>query len=505
MIMPPNSNVKFWQILPAMQNHMLLPSNMRHRICAIICIHVLICLAGTGCARKIPQYSGPAAQQAPLPDLAASYINIPVQIDLKPIYAMAERSVDTVFTSPGYPGQWIEADCATRYQYRFRRSPLRFAAAGTQVQLSFTGWYQIMGATRACAGTTVLSPWTPACRCGFEEGERNVDIQFAASFTLLPNHRLATKITRQEPRPGNKCTVCFWGQDITKVVMNGLKAELDLSKKAMEDSFGTTNLKPFLQMAWNQLSAIWTLPDLGYLSLGPSRLHMEKINVQNNLLHLNLGITATPRISFIKPETIPQVVPDLTPSGNTQGFNIHLEAALQYDSLSNVLNSYLSGKRFDLADGIFKKHIIVRNCKLYSDLYDKLVVELAFEGSHSGTAYFTGKPVYNPENKKIEIRDLSYDLKTNDFLLRTARWLFDKRIVSEINKYTSIDLAGYYDTASRTMNSWLNREWTRGIHSSGSVSELRLTGVFALREHLLVRSNCNGYLKLAVSEAAFPF
>jgi hypothetical protein len=287
--------------------------------------------------------------------------------------------------------------------------------------------------------------------------------------------------------------------------MNGLKAELDISKKAMEDSFGTINLRPFLQQAWSRLGDTWTLPDLGYLSLSPSQLHMEKINAQNNLLQLNLGITASPKLSFIKPASSVPPVPNLTPAPADQGFNIHLEAALEYDSLSRVVNGFMAGKRFEVSDGLFKKHIIVRSCRLYSDLYDKLVVEVGFEGSHSGTVYFTGKPVYDSVARKIDISDFSYDLKTNDFLLRTVRWLFDKRIVSEIKKYTSIDLSAYYDTAVHTMNNWLTREWATGVRSNGSVSNLMLTGVYAQKEHLLLRSNCKGTLEVSVTAAELRF
>lgn len=499
MIMPPRGNVKFWQILDTIirQNSVFLPSMK-------VIATLLLLWALAACGRKTILQN--TANTGPtLPSVPPSYINIPVQIHLGPVFQMAEKSVDTLFTSPGYPGRWMEPDCATRYQYRFRRSPLRFQAAGTLLQLAFTGLYQVIGSTRACVGGRVLSPWTPACRCGFDEGPRRVDIGFTASFALHPNLILATRIVREEPRPLNKCTVCFWGQDITDVVMKGMKAELDLSKKAMEDSFGTINLRPFLQLAWNRLAETYALPDLGYLSLAPSQLHMEKINAQNNLLHLNLGITASPRLSFIKPAAAVLPVPDLTPAPAEQGFNIHLDAALQYDSLSRVVNAMIAGKRFEIADGLFKKHMIVRSCKLYSNLYDKLVVELNFEGSHSGTAYFTGKPVYDSATRKIEVSDFSYDLKTNDFLLRTARWLFDKRIVSEIRKYTSIDLSSYYDTAMVSMNSWLNREWTPGIQSSGKVSNLMLTGVFAQREHLLIRSHCNGSLELTVSGAELRF
>src|SRR5688572_7811452 len=74
-----------------------------------------------------------------LDSLPESQIDIPIQVNLKPIYALAEKNVDTVFTSPNYPEGWVQADCATRYKYHFRRSPLRMTMSGMVLNLGFTG------------------------------------------------------------------------------------------------------------------------------------------------------------------------------------------------------------------------------------------------------------------------------------------------------------------------------------------------------------------------------
>ena len=98
-----------------------------------------------------------------LDSLPNSEINIPIQVNLKPVYIMAEKSVDTLFTSPNYPDDWVQEGCATRYKYVFRRSPLQMKANGTALVLGFTGFYKIIGSTRLCVNGTVVSPWTPAC------------------------------------------------------------------------------------------------------------------------------------------------------------------------------------------------------------------------------------------------------------------------------------------------------------------------------------------------------
>lgn len=437
--------------------------------------------------------------------LPESQIDIPIQINLKPVYRLAENNVDTVFTSPNYPNGWVQANCETRYKYHFRRSPLTMSMNGNTLNLSFLGYYQIVGSTRGCVGGVVISPWTSSCRCGFDEPERRVNVGFTSTFQLRPNYILHSRIVRNEPKPLDKCSVCFWGQDITNEVMKGLKAELDASKKTMEDSFALVNLRPFMQQAWNMLSDVYSIPNVGYFTLHPKKLRMQNINAKNDMLNINIGISATPVISFEKPQNAHTPVPDLNQTENSGGFNIYLEAALQYDSLSRVMNGYLVNKRFDLSDGIFKKHIIVRNTNVSGDENGNLIIRLDFDGSFDGTAYFTGKPVYNPDKKTIEVQDLDYDLKTKNLLLKTAKWLFNNRIITELKKYTSFDLTQYYDTATKTLNTWLNREWTKGISGSGNVSELKLTSVYALPQHLAIRSNCVGKLSVLVSEVSFKF
>lgn len=437
--------------------------------------------------------------------LPESQIDIPIQINLRPIYALAEKNVDTVFTSPDYPEGWVQSDCATRYKYHFRRSPLRMSMNGTTLSLAFMGYYQIVGSTRVCVSGAVLSPWTPACRCGFDEPERRVNISFNSNFQLRPDFILNSQIVRNEPKPLDKCSVCFWGQDITSEVMKGLKEELDASKRSMDSAYGRFDLRPYMQQAWNMLNDVYAIPNVGYFTLHPKKLRMENINAKNDLLNITIGISATPVVSFDRPAIALSSVPNLTNQNHAGGFNIYLEAALQYDSLSHVLNGYLVNKRFDVGEGIFKKHIVIQNTTVSGDDNGNMNIRVDFTGSFDGTAYFIGKPVYNLEKKTIEVQDLDYDLQTKNLLLKTAKWLFNKKIITELKNYTSFDLSQYYDTASITLNSWLNREWTRGIQGNGSVTELKLTSVYALPQHLLIRSNCTGKLNVLVSDLNLKF
>ena len=441
------------------------------------------------------------SQQKATDTLPESNIDIPIQFNLKPVYALADRNVDTVFTSPGYPAEWVQPDCGTRFKYHFRRSPLRMNLKGMTMSLGFTGYYQITGATRLCtSGGTILSPWSPACRCGFDEGERRVDVGFTSSFALTPDYFLQTKIIRTEPVPKDKCEVCFWGQDVTKDVMNGLKMALDESRKAMQDSFGNLNLRPYLQQAWNLLNETYAVPGIGYFTLHPKRLRMNSLNAQNDLLNISIGITASPAITFSKAAMGSTPVPALSAVATSGGFSVYLDAALQYDSLSRVANSYMAGKRFDLSEGLFAKHIVVKEVTVAAGPDSRMLIKLDFTGSFDGTAFFTGNPVYNAATKTIEVKDLDYDLQTKNLLLKTAKWLFSGKIESELKKNTAINLTAYFEQAQKALNDYLNKKWTEGVKGVGNVKELKVVSVQPLPQHILIKTACSGSLSVQISE-----
>jgi hypothetical protein len=227
---------------------------------------------------------------------------------------------------------------------------------------------------------------------------------------------------------------------------------------------------------------------------------MENLSGKGDWLNINIGITASPSITMEKPAVQNSLVPNLNTTAHPGGFNVHLEAALQYDSLSKVLDAALFNKRFDVSEGIIKKHIIIRGVEVRGAEDGQLNIVLDFSGSFNGSVYFTGKPIYNAVKKAIEVGNLQYELQTKNVLLKTAKWLFNSRIIEELKNYTFFDMNPYYAKASATLNEWLNKEWAKGIRGKGDVQQLHITSLQAQPQHLRILTQCTGTLSVQVSE-----
>ncbi len=467
---------------------------------------VLVLFVSASCSHKInPAKPSLSASDFKLDSLPNSEINIPMQINLQPLYSIAEKNIDTIFTSPNYPDEWVQEGCATRYKYTFRRGPLQMKASGTTVNLGFTGYYKIIGSSRACVNGTAISPWTPPCKCGFSEGERKVNISFVNSFSLQPDYKIRLSITRMEPQPLNKCEVCFWGQDITRQVMNELKSDLDDAKKNMESSYGEVDLRSRFQTVWDQLNHVYNIYGLGWLQINPQQIRINNLFAANDSLNLFLGLSARPVVSFEKPTEQSTAVPNISFFGTQPGFNVFLDAILHYDSLGTILNQQIDGRQFDIGKGPVKKNFLVKSCKLIGAGNKRLIIQVDFGGSAEGTAYFTGVPSYNPISHIIEITDLDFDVKTKDKFLKTASWLFNRKITDEIGSYTKFDLSAFIDTTRSVLNQQLNREWMKGIRSYGNISDIDLIGIYPMSQFLVLRSNCSGLLSVQVNTANINF
>jgi len=472
---------------------------MKGIIFAIITTSFLV-----SCSHKInPDRPSLSDTNFKLDSLPNSEINIPIIINLRPLYTLAEKQVDTLFTSPNYPSGWVQEECDTRYKYSFRRSPLQIKTSGTSMSLGFTGYYKIVGSTRVCVAGAAISPWTTPCRCGFDEPERRVNVSFTNSFSILPDYKVKLAIKRNEPKALDKCEICFWGQDITKDVLNGLKEELDTAKSAMERNYGLVDLRPQFQMVWDQLTRAYNIYEMGWLQINPQRIRINNLYAKDDSLYVFLGLSAKPVISFEKPVEYRTILPAIGSAGRQQGFSIFLDAMLNYDSLSNILNGQLANKEFDFNKGPVKKKFIIRDCKLYGTGNEKLVIKVNFTGTDNGTFYLTGKPVYTKETHLLEIKNIDFDIKSKDALLKTSEWLFSRKIINEISKNTRFDLNTYIDSAKLSINQQLNHEWIKGIRSYGQINDIQLIGVYPVGQSLIIRSNCTGDLSVKMESIDF--
>ena len=174
---------------------------------------------------------------------------------------------------------------------------------------------------------------------------------------------------------------------------------------------------------------------------------------------------------------------------------------MDYDSLSQLLTKELQGKRINM-DKV-GKFIIIEKCSIYGADNEQLIIKIHFSGSESGIMYLTGKPIFDKERNNVTVRQIDFDIKTRDILTKTAKWLLNRRIINELKKYTTFDIQSYTDTLLSKVNTALNREWQKGIFSTGKINSLQIINIYPFKNNLILRCNTKGYLFLRIDQIPF--
>ncbi len=456
---------------------------------------VWMLLAGQSGAQQIKPVAPDSTGKTPVDTLPLSDIDIPVRVNLKALYRILENKVDTVYRSPGWPLSYYQPSCDTRYMYRFRRGRLRMTALGNSMTMEFTGYYQILASTRLCSAGAAYTPWTPACSCGTgSEGARRVNVGFNTRFNLRPNYTIQATVTRLPSVPLDQCTVCFWGQNITGQVINAINAQMDTAGMGIQDTLIHLNLRPQFQQLWQKLWSTYRLYNFGYLQLRPERLRISQLVARNDTLYLSVGISGRPMISLTPLRDTVTPVPDLSDFTPRHGFNIYLDGTLNYDSLAVILNGQLAHQTFT----IDKKKITIEKCYLASLDQQHLGIGVQFSGDQSGTLYLSGIPVLDTAAGILDVSELDFQLNTNNLLMRTASWLFSKKILKELKNYTHFPIKDYLDSVRVKANAQLSQPLVKGIRTEGQLDRLVLMRLTVGPNELGLRCRASGELDLSV-------
>jgi hypothetical protein len=472
--------------------------------CSIFCLVVFIFL-GRGIAepahsQEVILPTVPDTLKQPLPQVNAmplSQVDIPVVIALKPVYDWANKFIDTLYTSPDFPKGWLMQGCEVRYQYRFVRGPFRFMATNNILTALYTGTYGVRGSTRICSSIG-NSVWTPACSCGFgTEKPRRIDAGFLTTFRLMPDYSLGVQVVLNKPVPVDKCSVCFFGKDITQTVADRLKIEMEASIADMQKKLQSFSLKPYLQTIWDTLQTPYAIPGFGYLNMQPEALRISQATLRNDSMFFSIGLSARPvlkaaAINSRKP------LPNLTDFKQRGGFALYIGQLLPYDSLNALVNAQAAGKEFTVGKGLLKKTIHIDSVRMLGG-GEKVFLKVYLSRGIRGAVFLEGKPVWDGNTQKLEIKEVDYELKTRQLLVKSATWLMDGTIQKKLQEYTRFDLAEKVTQLKLQLEAQMNRDIAPGIKSKGKVFSLKVEKLTGQPEGIYIAGSMQGFLGLTVN------
>jgi hypothetical protein len=128
----------------------------------------------------------------------------------------------------------------------------------------------------------------------------------------------------------------------------------------------------------------------------------------------------------------------------------------------------------------------------------KIVMQVDFKGTNTGTIYLVGTPTYNPVTHELSFPDLSFDLKTKAWMLKAANWMFNGKITDVIRQKATYNFSQLLADNKAKLQSQLSRDLGNNIHSEVAIKDMDIQAIYPTTDKLIIRTLSTGQIKVKV-------
>ncbi|MBP7273284.1 MAG: DUF4403 family protein [Saprospiraceae bacterium] len=260
-------------------------------------------------------------------------------------------------------------------------------------------------------------------------------------------------------------------------------------------------IKPYIQDAWStaqqplQLSKEYNM----WMQLRPQDVTMTPLQTANGLIRSTVTFqgfsdiqVGSPTQSY-KPIALPAF--KYANGNNTSNdFNFNVNVTIPFREAEAISKNMLVGQTFTQG----KYFVNITDIRMYGQ-GDYLIINALLTGSYNGNIYLSGKPIYNANTNEVELENLVFELNTKSFLLKSAKWLFNRKLINMIQKTLKFQVAENINAMKSTIQQQLkNYQIAPNVILNGNVEELRISGIQVIPDNLNVRFFSKGNLLIDV-------
>ncbi|MBO9636217.1 MAG: DUF4403 family protein [Chitinophagaceae bacterium] len=431
-----------------------------------------------------------------LPALPMSYINIPVKVYMKPLLSVMDSSTAKEFTNDKWPN-YTQSGCDFRYKYRFVRSLFAFSVVNNSVVINFRGNYQIAGSRTICAFDKQVSPWVNGS-CGFNgEPLRRVDIAITSKLDLLPNHTISTATRLSKLQPLDKCEVTIMNNDMTKDVLDSVKASIETYCATFDKFVQDINNNAFLNNWRRGGSRVMPVDKYGFLNLNLAALGVSRFNLVKDTLYFSMGFSGFPKFNSDSSKLVTNAsLPPVSNADRSGYISTYLDAIYEYKFFNKLLNDSLRNKPFDI-DG---RTFVIKDVNISGTNEGKIKVDLAFSGNRNGVLSLSGTPTLDSARQILTMPDIKVGIDTRDLMVNLAKRLIKKKIMKELAGQSVLDLNALIQKNKALIEARLNQQVTSWMSTSGTLHDIKLIGILPQEKHIQVQA----YIRASITLIGRP-
>ena len=259
------------------------------------------------------------------------------------------------------------------------------------------------------------------------------------------------------------------------------------------------NMRKLIQDTWNTMQTPVKINEeyKTWVKITPKNISLSPISTASNSLATNISVAAISEIHIGEQPTFRTntFLPNFTYGGqNTNAFSVNVSTDIPYTEAEQLATSKMVGQVF----GDPGKQVKVEKIELFGQ-GDKMVINTSLSGAYNGQVYLIGVPVYDPVSKSITMNNLDFELKTKNFLAKSANWLFHKTLVNKMKESMKIPLEqNMTEMRNMIQASLANYIVTKGVTMQGTVNDLNIQKIYLTENGIKIEILSSGVLNLMV-------
>ncbi|HEX8561799.1 MAG TPA: DUF4403 family protein [Flavobacterium sp.] len=449
---------------------------------------LVIILAGCSTGNKIESLRPESDNAAPLTyENAASFINLPVKIQLKDIESATNKAMNGLI----YEDNVITDDDIEMKIWKL--APISIANENGKIRTVLP----LKAFVRYRIGTNKLGVNL------YDTREFNLN----GKVTLLSNVGLtnwkmssATEFKSIDWSESPTTTILGKHVPITYLINPAVKLFRSKIEKSIDAAIAKSmDFKPNVLDALEKLCAPFQMSQAydTWLRIVPTELYATDAKLGKDAVSLEMGLkcmmeTFVGQKPATKFEREKMVLKPVSKMPNQITANI--AAVSTYADASRIMTKNFAGQEF----GSGKKKVTVQNVNIWHKS-GKMVIALDMTGSVNGTIYLAGFPQYNDTTKEIYFDQLDYALDTKNKLMRTANWLASGLILRKIQESCRYSIQPNLDEGKKSMMSYLqNYSPMPGVFVNGKMNDIKFEKIQLTNNAVIAFINVTGTIDVKV-------
>ena len=331
--------------------------------------------------------------------------------------------------------------------------------------------------------------------------EGDIALFFQTTFTLHPDWTIST-ITQIvdyewiiEPK-ANVLGVKIPIKSVAERVLNTSKKNVTNAIDAQINK--NFSLKEYAQQAWDLLQQPIPVSEEYELrfSFRPMGFAISPFKTEKDIIICTLYLQGTIKMNIGQPIIFPKHLPllplKIQDFEEKKDFSMNLISEIPLVEIQKVADKNLKGQTFNYS----KISLLIEDIKLSKE-GELVEIGIKTKGDYNGFLFLKGIPSFNPSKNQLTLKEVSFNLDTNNILLKSAKWLLNgwltNKLAGGLTYSLGEDLTNIQGLLQKQLSDFKIQE---GVDLKGEVAELKIEEAVIVEESIYLKISLKGRVRV---------